>query len=149
MSETSNDKNHTKNEPSEGFIMRLIGLLADFAIFVDQMIGSLADRAFATLPKQVQQKLRKLNASFIEHRNTYLGIGNAAKTDAESAKSNGSTAANPDDGNQDLALQRGDVPGWVLVVLMTTGLVTALWTIAAPRLSQILRNSLDSMNSIR
>ena len=47
------------------------------------------------------------------------------------------------------SLQRGDVPGWVLVVLMTTGLVTALWTIAAPRLSQILRNSLDSMNSIR
>jgi hypothetical protein len=43
----------------------------------------------------------------------------------------------------------GDVPGWVLVVLMTTGLVTALWTIAAPRLSQILKNSLDSMNSIR
>jgi uncharacterized membrane protein YqjE len=45
--------------------------------------------------------------------------------------------------------QRGDVPGWVLVVLMTTGLVTAIWTIAAPRLSSILRNSLDSMNSIR
>lgn len=45
--------------------------------------------------------------------------------------------------------QRGDVPGWVLVVLMTTGLVTAIWTIAAPRLSAILKNSLDSMNGIR
>jgi hypothetical protein len=45
--------------------------------------------------------------------------------------------------------ERGDVPGWVLVVLMTTGLVTALWTIAAPRLSAILKNSLDSMNGIR
>ena len=44
---------------------------------------------------------------------------------------------------------RGDVPGWVLVVLMTTGLVTALWTIAAPRLTAILKNSLDSMNGIR
>lgn len=43
----------------------------------------------------------------------------------------------------------GDVPGWVLVVLMTTGLVTAIWTIAAPRLSTILRNSLDAMNGIR
>jgi hypothetical protein len=53
------------------------------------------------------------------------------------------------DRDKELALQRGDVPGWVLVVLMTTGLVTALWTIAAPRLSQILRNSLDSMNGIR
>jgi hypothetical protein len=44
---------------------------------------------------------------------------------------------------------RGDVPGWVLVVLMTAGLVTGIWTVAAPRLNLILRNSLDSMNSIR
>ena len=44
---------------------------------------------------------------------------------------------------------RGDVPGWVLVVLMTTGLVTAIWTIAAPRLTSILKNSLDAMNGIR
>lgn len=48
-----------------------------------------------------------------------------------------------------LTAERGDVPGWVLVVLMTTGLVTAIWTIAAPRLSAILRNSLDSMNNVR
>jgi len=45
--------------------------------------------------------------------------------------------------------ERGDVPGWVLVVLMTTGLVTAIWTIAAPRLTTILKNSLDDMNGIR
>ena len=45
--------------------------------------------------------------------------------------------------------ERGDVPGWVLVVLMTTGLVTAIWTIAAPRLTAILKNSLDAMNGIR
>jgi hypothetical protein len=45
--------------------------------------------------------------------------------------------------------ERGDVPGWVLVVLMTSGLVTAIWTIAAPRLSAILKNSLDAMNGIR
>ena len=44
---------------------------------------------------------------------------------------------------------RGDVPGWVLVVLMTTGLVTAIWTIAAPRLTAILKDSLESMNGIR
>ena len=50
---------------------------------------------------------------------------------------------------QAISDQRGDVPGWVLVVLMTTGLVTAIWTIAAPRLTAILRNSLDSMNGIR
>ena len=45
--------------------------------------------------------------------------------------------------------ERGDVPGWGLVVLMTTGLVTAIWTIAAPRLTTILKNSLDAMNGIR
>ena len=45
--------------------------------------------------------------------------------------------------------ERGDVPGWVLVVLMTAGLVTGIWTLAAPRLNLILRNSLDSMNAIR
>jgi hypothetical protein len=48
-----------------------------------------------------------------------------------------------------LSDQRGDVPGWVLVVLMTTGLVTAIWTIAAPRLTAILKNALDSMNGIK
>ena len=48
-----------------------------------------------------------------------------------------------------MKVERGDVPGWVLVVLMTTGLVTAIWTIAAPRLSAILKNSLDAMNGIR
>ena len=48
-----------------------------------------------------------------------------------------------------ISSDRGDVPGWVLVVLLTTGLVTAIWTIAAPRLTSILKNSLDAMNGIR
>ena len=48
-----------------------------------------------------------------------------------------------------LSEERGDVPGWVLVVLMTTGLVTGIWTLAAPRIDSILRNSLDSMSGIR
>jgi hypothetical protein len=50
---------------------------------------------------------------------------------------------------RNIASEQGDVPGWVLVVLMTTGLVTAIWTIAAPRLTSILKNSLDAMNGIR
>lgn len=58
------------------------------------------------------------------------------------------SAGHPEDDRFDDS-ERGDVPGWVLVVLMTTGLVTAIWTIAAPRLSTILRNSLDAMNGIR
>jgi hypothetical protein len=48
-----------------------------------------------------------------------------------------------------LSNERGDVPGWVLVVLMTTGLVTAIWAVAAPRLNAILQNSFDAMNMIR
>lgn len=44
---------------------------------------------------------------------------------------------------------RGDVPGWVLVVLMTTGLVTAIWAIAKPNLTSILNNSLNSMNGVK
>jgi hypothetical protein len=44
---------------------------------------------------------------------------------------------------------KGDVPGWVLVVLMTTALVTGIWSIAAPKLTTILRNSLDAMGGIR
>ena len=48
-----------------------------------------------------------------------------------------------------LRSERGDVPGWVLVVLMTTGLVTGIWALAAPRIDSILKNSLDSMDSIR
>ena len=39
--------------------------------------------------------------------------------------------------------QRGDVPGWVLITLMTAGIVTALWIIAEPRLSGILDGALN------
>lgn len=45
--------------------------------------------------------------------------------------------------------ERGDVPGWVLIVLMTTGLVTGIWAIAKPNLTNILQNSLNSMNGIK
>jgi len=45
--------------------------------------------------------------------------------------------------------EAGDVPGWVLVVLMTTGLVTMIWALAAPKLSSLLNDSLNSMNNIR
>jgi hypothetical protein len=41
--------------------------------------------------------------------------------------------------------QRGDVPGWVLITVMTAGLVAALWAIAGPQLSQMLRDALRSV----
>ncbi|KAA1424303.1 hypothetical protein [Nocardioides antri] len=40
---------------------------------------------------------------------------------------------------------RGDVPGWVLVTVMSVGLVTALLTFARPALVGMLRNALSSV----
>ena len=42
---------------------------------------------------------------------------------------------------------RGDVPGWVMVTIMTAGLVTALWFIAEERLSAIFTEALDGVVS--
>jgi hypothetical protein len=39
--------------------------------------------------------------------------------------------------------ERGDVPGWVLITLMTVGIVMALWIVAEPKLSSLLSNALD------
>lgn len=41
--------------------------------------------------------------------------------------------------------ERGDVPGWVLVTIMTAGLVTALWVVADDRLKDIFGDSLDGV----
>jgi hypothetical protein len=41
--------------------------------------------------------------------------------------------------------ERGDVPGWVLITVMTAGLVAALWAIAGPQLSSMLREALSSV----
>lgn len=38
---------------------------------------------------------------------------------------------------------RGDVPGWVLITLMTVGIVMALWVVAEPKLSSLLGNALN------
>lgn len=37
---------------------------------------------------------------------------------------------------------RGDVPGWVLVTVMTAGLVTALWLVADDQLRSIFTSAL-------
>jgi hypothetical protein len=37
---------------------------------------------------------------------------------------------------------RGDVPGWVLVTIMTAGLVTALWLVADDKLKELFSNAL-------
>jgi hypothetical protein len=39
--------------------------------------------------------------------------------------------------------EQGDVPGWVLITLMTAGIVTALWVVAEPTLKNLLTNALN------
>jgi hypothetical protein len=38
--------------------------------------------------------------------------------------------------------ERGDVPGWVLVTVMTAGLVSALWLVADDQLRSIFSSAL-------
>lgn len=41
--------------------------------------------------------------------------------------------------------ERGDVPGWVLVTLMTAGLVTVLWAVARTELVSMFQRALSSV----
>lgn len=40
---------------------------------------------------------------------------------------------------------RGDVPGWVLVAVMTAGLVTALWLVAEGQLTAVFQRAITSV----
>ena len=40
---------------------------------------------------------------------------------------------------------RGDVPGWVLVTVMSAGLVMAIWGLAEGQLTDMLRSALNSV----
>lgn len=41
--------------------------------------------------------------------------------------------------------ERGDVPGWVLITLMTAGLVTILWKLAGDQLSALFTQAISSV----
>lgn len=41
--------------------------------------------------------------------------------------------------------ERGDVPGWVMITVMTAGLVAAIWAVAGPELVGMLRDALGSV----
>lgn len=43
--------------------------------------------------------------------------------------------------------ERGDVPGWVMITVMTAGLVAALWAVAGDVLAQMLNDALASVKS--
>ena len=40
---------------------------------------------------------------------------------------------------------RGDVPGWVLITLMTAGIVTLLWAAAGPLLNDLFVKAVESV----
>jgi hypothetical protein len=42
--------------------------------------------------------------------------------------------------------ERGDVPGWVLVTLMTAGLVVAIWALAGPALAQLFEQAISRVS---
>lgn len=47
-----------------------------------------------------------------------------------------------------LADDRGDVPGWVLITLMTAGLVVVLWALAGPALSSIFEDAISKVSGL-
>lgn len=41
--------------------------------------------------------------------------------------------------------ERGDVPGWVLITLMTAGLVTTIWALAGTQLAALFTQAISSV----
>lgn len=46
-----------------------------------------------------------------------------------------------------VANERGDVPGWVLITLMTAGLVIIIWGLAGPALSGVFEQAIQRVTS--
>lgn len=44
--------------------------------------------------------------------------------------------------------ERGDVPGWVMITLMTAGLVIALWAVAGDRLAALFTQAMDAVTKV-
>ncbi|WP_439592396.1 hypothetical protein [Microbacterium sp.] len=42
--------------------------------------------------------------------------------------------------------ERGDVPGWVLITLMTAGLVVLIWAVAGPALSGLFEQAISRVS---
>jgi hypothetical protein len=42
--------------------------------------------------------------------------------------------------------ERGDVPGWVLITLMTAGLVSVLWAVADDQLQTLFQRAMNSVS---
>ena len=46
-----------------------------------------------------------------------------------------------------LSSDRGDVPGWVLITLMTAGLVVLIWAYAGPALEGVFQQAMNRVVS--
>ena len=44
--------------------------------------------------------------------------------------------------------ETGDVPGWVLVTLMTAGLVVLIWAVAGPALTGLFEQAISSVSGL-
>jgi hypothetical protein len=44
--------------------------------------------------------------------------------------------------------ERGDVPGWVLITLMTAGLVVVIWALAGPALSDLFQQAIERVSGL-
>jgi hypothetical protein len=44
--------------------------------------------------------------------------------------------------------ERGDVPGWVLITMMTAGLVVLLWGVAGPALTGLFNQAISSVSGL-
>lgn len=44
--------------------------------------------------------------------------------------------------------ESGDVPGWVLVTLMTAGLVVVIWAVAGPALSALFEQAIQRVSGL-
>ena len=42
--------------------------------------------------------------------------------------------------------ERGDIPGWVLITVMTAALVTVIWALLEPQIRDLLDGVLDSVS---
>ena len=44
--------------------------------------------------------------------------------------------------------ERGDVPGWVLITLMTAGLVVVIWAMAGPALADLFEQAISRVSGL-
>ena len=44
--------------------------------------------------------------------------------------------------------EEGDVPGWVLITLMTAGLVVVIWALAGPALADLFEQAISRVSGL-